>query len=846
MSRLRSTLPVSILLLSSTLAGLAQAQTPIARPTPLPALGRSVVGNPDSSAIVQNPANLAFLPGPEFRWSGYFLGDAAEVPTAGHAFAFALPFGFIPVATGIRFDMVTPPSTASQAMFGSPVQYQWLTWAIAAGSEFASLGLSFERSFSNNVQAHGFGSWSAGISLRPAAYVGFSGFIKNLDAPTSQGGLQLGAEYVMASAIRPLGSDQLEIGIETSYVDESGGYWVPRATLDVGIPGLGRLRGDLAITDAANQQGEAAWIASTALVVTGNTRQGSGELALGARYGDGLGAASAERPWENLSADVAVRGFQENFAADNMHYAIRVRIEKTPSVREHVALLRTLWSYAEKEDNLMAVLLELRATPAGSLAHLQELQDALLLLRQKGKKILCHMESASGAGLVLCSEAERVLISPAGGILYSGLKSQSFYVKDLLDKLGVKTDFVRIGKYKAAPETFARREATAPALEVKTSIMQEVERELHGSLARGRKLDLETVRKTIANGPFTAAEAKKANLVDGFAFDDMLPKAVDDLAGESLPLEKGHSAPTRPSRFGPQKRLALVYVEGDMVDGRSKSFPFLGMRSVGSYTIAETLQELRRDPNVGAIVIRVESGGGSAVAADVIWREVQLTAAKKPVVISMGTAAASGAYYLASAGTYIYANPLTITGSIGVFAGKIDLSGLLSKIGVNVETLKTGEHADAETMFRPFSEEERRLLENKVEQFYALFVRRVADSRRMSQKDVDAVARGRVWTGRQALEHRLVDGMGGLRQALAKARVLGGLSDDAPIVELPIPQSTLLGRLLGVEGLRAEIAKAQQPLPGELMEMVRAVAPLSLYAPELPLARLEWQPDLVP
>jgi len=846
MSRLRSPLSTSAFLLSSLLAGLSAAQTPIARPTPLPALGRSVAGNPDSSAIVQNPANLAFLPGPEFRWSGYFLGDTAEVPTGGHAFAFAFPFGFMPVATGLRFDIVTPSSVSSQAMFDAQVQYQWLTWAIAAGNEFASVGFSFERSFSNDVLAHGFGSWSAGLSLRPADYVGFTGFIKNLDAPMSQGGMRLGAEYVMATAVRPIGNDQLEIGLEASYVDESGGYWVPRATLDVGIPGLGRLRGDLAVTDAANQQGEAAWIASTALVVTGNTRQGSGELSLGTRYGTGLGAVSSERPWENLHADVAIRGFRETFAADNMHYALRIRLEKTPSTREHVALLRELWSHAEKEDNLKAVLLELRASPAGSLAHLEELQDALLLLRQKGKKILCHLETSTGAGLVLCSEADRVLISPSGGILYSGVKSQSYYVKDLLDKLGVNTDFVRIGKYKGAPETFARREATESALESKVSLLQEVERELHGTIARGRKLEVEQVRKTIAKGPFTSAEAKRAKLVDGFAFDDMLPKAVEDLAGETLPLEKGSPAKMRPGRFGPHKRLALVYVEGDMVDGRSKTFPFLGIRSVGSYTIAETLQELRRDPSVGAVVVRIESGGGSAVAADVIWREVQLTAAKKPVVVSMGTAAASGAYYLASAGTYIYANPLTITGSIGVFAGKVDLSGLLSKIGVNVETLRTGPHSDAETMFRPFTEEERRLLENKVEQFYALFVRRVADSRHMSLEAVDKVARGRVWTGRQAVGHRLVDEVGGLRQALAKARVLASLPDDCPIVELPIPETTLLGRLLGVEGLRAEIAKSQQPLPGELMAMVRAVAPLSLYQPELPLARLEWQPELVP
>lgn len=841
---------LSVSLLSFVLcvgaAGTARAQAPVLRPTPLPALGRSVAGGGDGAAMVLNPANLAFLPGPELRWNGYFPSDSAEILSGGHAFAFAFPFGFIPVATGLRFDLVTPPSAASQALFGRAVQYQWLTWAIAMGTEAAALGFSFQHSFSNDALAHSFGTWSTGLTLRPFDYIGLAGVINYADAPASVGGMRLGAEYVLGTAIRPTGTDQLEIGLEASYIDQDGGYWAPRGTLDVGIPGLGRIRGDVVIVDPQTAGGQTTWQASTSLVVSGNSRKGSGELSLGTRYGTALGPDTEDKPWENLHAEVAIKLFRETFAADNTHYALRVRIEKTPSVREHVALLRYLWKHAEEEPHLKAVLLELRATPAQSLAQLEELQDALLYLRQKGKKILCHLESGSGAGLVLCSEADRVLIHPAGGILYSGVKSQSFYVKDLLGKLGIQTDFVRIGAYKSAPETFTKSEATEAALDAKTDLLVQVERELTGTIARGRRLEVETVRKAVRNGPFTAAEANQARLIDGFAFDDMLESKVSDLAGESLPLEKDGPASQRSGRFGPHKRLAIVYIDGDIIDGRSRTFPFLGIRTVGSYTIQETLQDLRKDPSVGAIVLRIESGGGSAVASDVIWREVQLTAAKKPVVVSMGSAAASGGYYLASAGTYIYANPLTITGSIGVFAGKFDVSGLLSKIGVNVETLRSGDHADATSIFRKLTDEERQLLERKVEQFYGLFVRRVADSRKLTQEAVDRAGRGRVWTGRQALEHKLVDAVGGLRQALAKARVLGGLPDDASIVELPVPETTLLGRLLGVEGLKAEMLKNQAPLPPEMMEMIRAVAPLSLYEAELPLARMEWIPNLVP
>lgn len=823
----------------------AQAQMADQRPRPLPALGRNVVSNSDTTTMVQNPANLAYLPGPELRWNGYFLGDSARVPSSGHAFALGFPLMVIPVSTGLRFEFVDPPSRAAQDMWGRDGSYQWLTWSLAAGTDTASVGFSFQRSYSDVAEAHGFGTWSTGINLRPSDYFGLAGTVNQVDSPASVAGTQLGTEYVMGAAVRPVATDLVEIGLEGTFVDENGGYWVPRATADVGIPGLGRLRGGVAWTDPADNVIGSSWIASTSLVIDGNTRAASAELAVGSRYGDGLGNRSADKVHENVHAELALRGFRASKGAENLPYAVRVRIEETPNSRKHTALLRKLWSMAEDEPNLRAVLFELRAAPADSLAHVQELQDAIYYLRSKGIKVACHIESGTGSALYMCSAADKFLVNPAGGIRYSGLKSNSFYIKRLLDKLGIRADFVRIGKHKSAPEMFTRTEGSDTAEDDRTDLLQQIEREMAYSIGTGRDIGTDGYRDAIRSGPFTAAEAKRAGLVDGFAFDDMLEDKVDDMSNDALLFEDEVRAPQQRERFGPRKKVAIVYVEGNMVDGRSKVFPFVGIRTAGSYTIAESLKNVREDPNIGAVVLRVETGGGSAMAADVIWREVQLTAAKKPVVVSMGSAAASGGYYISSPGTYIYANPLSITGSIGIFYGKFDVAGLLRKIGVNVVTLQTNRRANAESPFRPFSDEERAELKDKVEQFYGLFLRRVADSRPLSVKQVDAVGRGRVWTGRQAARHKLVDGLGGLRQALAKARSLAGMRQDSPVVELPKLPTTLIGKLLGIQGLKKEMAEKTPPLPGELMDMARAIAPYALYEPHLPLARIETLPQLI-
>jgi protease-4 len=328
--------------------------------------------------------------------------------------------------------------------------------------------------------------------------------------------------------------------------------------------------------------------------------------------------------------------------------------------------------------------------------------------------------------------------------------------------------------------------------------------------------------------------------VDGYAFDDQVEAATDRLVGHAVSLIEPPDTATASEKFAKQQSIALVYVDGDMVDGRSESIPFLGMQLAGSYTLAETMKKVRESGLVRAVVLRLETPGGSSMAADVIWREVQLTAKVKPVIVSMGSVAASGGYYIAAPATRIFANPLSVTGSIGVFYGKADVSGLLRKIGVNVETYKTAPRADAESLFRPFSADERAELERKVGQFYDTFLSRVSEGRKMSKTNIDEVGRGRVWTGEQAKAHGLVDELGGLRQALEYARKAANLPEDAPIIELPKIETSLLGLLLGLEGVRGE--SAAPPIPSGLLEAARAMAPFLVHPPDKPLARLDMVP----
>jgi protease-4 len=829
-------LPVCLPLAFAVLMPAAsRAQSPLVEQQRLPELGRSVASSDDSTALVQNPANLAFLPASELRWTGTFLREDAVVPWQGHAFALAFPLPFS-LATGVRLDFVDPPADSGlQAGLPEDANYTWLTWGLAAGfGRSASFGASLDHAFSDNPVGDDLTSYSLGASFRWIDEVGLSIVGQNINGPSNDIGT-VGATYTLAAAIRPTGKREIEVGLESKYNDEAD-LWTPRATLGLDIPNVGRLRGELVVSDPTDSDART-WLASAGLSFYLNRNDSSMELAGTGFTGNGVGG----RTGADVQTSIATRAFPEPVGLSLDRFSVRLRLEETPDAREHVAVLRELWSLAE-EPRVDAVVLELRTPPADTLAHAQELRDALLELRRQGKRVLCHLEDADVTALYTCAAADRILINPAGGIRFAGLRARYVFFARLLESIGVRAEVVAIGAHKSAPERFTRSDSTDVSRADKVDLLQQMERQITEGLAAGRNLPFARVRAAAKEGPFMAAQAKQVGFVDGVAFDDEIPASLEKLLGRSTRLTADDRRPPAPVRFASQPSIALVYVEGDMIDGRSRQVPLLDTEVVGSYTIADSLKAARESPLIKAVVLRVESPGGSSTAADVIWRQVQLTAKVKPVIVSMGGYAASGGYYIAAPGTRIFANPSTLTGSIGVFYGKPDASRLLDKLGIDVEVYKTTDRADADALYRPFTDSERAEMERNLRQFYDMFLDRVATGRKLTKSTVDRAGQGRVWTGEQAKENGLVDELGGLRQALGYARELAGLSTQAPIIELPQFERSLLGRLLGIPGVSDRVAPGvslASLLPPELRQSAAALAPFLLHSSQVPLMRLD-------
>jgi len=831
--------------------------------------GQSVVSTDTTDALVLNPANLSYLPGPELRWTWVDCPDSAVMTGCGHAWQAGTPL-FLGMATALRVDWVQPPWDGPETSgVGFPFRgwdYAWLTWGLSIKlGERASFGASIEHSYSHNGYLDSLTGINMGLSWRPNTHFAFAAVARDFNRPSPDlvrtgnadmiagvpqlagrpcvQGLDtdcspvLDGSYVVGMAFRPTGRRNVDIGLELQYwqgFDE----WTPRLTAGVDVPYVGRAYASMEVTQFQNDV-HRGWLGTAGLEVHFEGLSAGG----GMLFGNGLG--SGGEPGGYLTA--AISAYTQPGIPAPAH-AVWMRLEDTPGTREHVALLRRLWRLAD-DRSVDAVTLVLRAEPASSFAHAEELADALRLLRAHGKKVLCSLEDAGPKALYVCANADRVVVEPGGGVRYAGLKAQYIYLKGLLDKLGIKADFVRIGPHKTAPEQFTNEHAGPVAAQDHEGLLAQQEAVFVRNMSLYRHMSEQHVREETDKGPFVAEEAKAAGFVDGFAYDDELERVTRELVGRDVQYEKYQDVTRAPDTFSARGKIAILYLNGDIVDGRSQHIPLLDMRLAGSYTMEDTIRELREDPTVRAVVFRIESPGGSSLASDVMWRELTLLGKKKPLIVSMGTVAASGGYYVASASRDIFAEPLTITGSIGVFYGKADVSGLLDKIGVTVDTYKTAPRADAESFFRGFTPDEERELHHKVEQFYDTFLDRVSQGRGMSKEAIDEIGRGRVWTGQQAVQLHLVDHLGGLRQALEEARQAAYLPQDAPIVEVPRETESLLQKaveLAGGASADERAAAVLEHLPPSIRAIARAVAPMVVYRSDEPLARMEWVDNVEP
>lgn len=806
--------------------------------------GRSIATDDTTDAVVLNPANLAWLPAPELRWTWVNCPDEAVKVGCGHAWAAGTPLIF-GLSTALRVDLVQPP-WGSSLTEGVPFPYRtsdyvWVTWALATKlGDNAAFGFSLQRSYSQDPYVDGLFGISAGLSWRPDTHIAFAGVARDFNRPRadllppqppSTDSLPiLDGRYGLALSVRPTGRRAIDIGLSAQYW-QGANQWTEGGTLGVDVPDVGRIYAGVQLAHLPSDERRA--VVGSAGLEVHFLGLGAGG---GALFGDGLGGSGTAAEYVTAS----ITGYRQPGIPRPVR-AVWIRLETTPSTRGHVALLRELWGLARARD-VGAVTLVLRAEPANSFAHAEELADAIRLIRAYGKKVLCSWEDAGPKALYTCASADRIVVTPAGGVRYAGLKAEYIYLKGLLDKLGIRADFVRIGPHKTAPEQFTNEHAGPVAREDHLDILRQQEAVFDRNLSLYRHMSEERAHEIARQGPFVATEARTAGLVDGLVFDDELDRATKELVGHAIAYRKYDHETLAPDSFGSRGRVALVYLDGDIVDGRSATIPLLDMHLVGSYSMADAIREARDDSTVRAVVLRIESPGGSSLASDVMWRELSLLAKKKPLIVSMGAVAASGGYYVASASRDIFALPLTLTGSIGVFYGKADLSGLLAKIGVTIDTYKTAPRADFESLFRGFTPDEERELTHKVDQFYDTFLDRVSEGRGMSKQAIDAVGRGRVWMGQEALQYHLVDHLGGLRDALDAARHAGGLPEDAPILELPHEDRTLLQRAVDAAiGASAEREQAAfESLPPAIRSIARAVAPLVVYTQDEPLARLEW------
>ena len=474
----------------------------------------------------------------------------------------------------------------------------------------------------------------------------------------------------------------------------------------------------------------------------------------------------------------------------------------------------------------------------------QELRAAIQDFRSSGKKVVAFLEYGSDREYYLASAADQVFLLPTAPLDLTGVASYQLFLRGTLEKLGIEPDFLRIGEFKTAPNQLTERRMTPAHREM----MESLTRSMYDQLVRGiaesrRKTDAE-IRQLIDQGPFTAEEALRAGLVDDLAYEDQLDDRIPELAGsldEDRRVEARDYERVRPQSIGfrPRARIAVLYAVGAIVSGKSTFDPLSGA-AIGSDTLVEQIRRIRDDESIDAIVLRVDSPGGSAVASDVIWRELMVTREEnpsRPLVTSMSDLAASGGYYIAMAGQAIVAQPGTLTGSIGIYGGKLALGGAVAKLGVSTEKVTVGANADLYSPFETFTPAQREQVFRFMESFYTNFIEKAATARGMTPAQIDAVAQGRVWTGEQAREQGLVDALGGLDAAVALAKTRAGIPADADVELVMYPPRLTLYEALTQQMTGGGQASLWPALAGPRgAALAAAAAPVRLFRAGEPLA----------
>jgi len=462
------------------------------------------------------------------------------------------------------------------------------------------------------------------------------------------------------------------------------------------------------------------------------------------------------------------------------------------------SLITSTLEKLSRNDEIAGVLIEIEDIYAG-IATIEEIRDALLRFRKSGKVAISYIVGEfSGTGeYMIASACDRIIGHPLGTIMPFGVYSTNFFLKGLLDKLGMKAEADAIGEYKSAAEPLTRESYSEPARKQVEEILDDIYHQIVEAMANGRRMEEKRVEELMNRGPMAMERAKELGLVDDVLYRDQIEDAIRGFLKKDVVLDGG-AVRRRYERdkWDEPARIAVINATGSITTGESSFSPLTMEKTMGAETVARAIRRAYKDRDIKAMVIRVNSPGGWVLASERIWREVKRAREEgKPVVVSMSDVAASGGYYISCGADRIVALPGTITGSIGVVMAKLVLRGFYERMGINVETIKRGEHVDIYSSTRELTEEERKMVREDMEGIYRAFLERVSEGRKMPIEDVDRIGRGRIYTGSMAKRLGLVDDLGGMEKAVEMARDLAKIpkGKEHILVEisgkrLPIPE----------------------------------------------------------
>jgi protease-4 len=476
------------------------------------------------------------------------------------------------------------------------------------------------------------------------------------------------------------------------------------------------------------------------------------------------------------------------------------------------------------------ILSDLSAGPA----TLSSLRASILRLRRAGKRCVAYVHGIGTWSYYLASACDEILAPERAAFHATGLWSEALFLKDTLALAGLEADFEAIAEYKTSPDLLRRSEMSEPHREMLESLLDSLYGEIVGAIAEGRRLPEERVRGLLDEAPMTAIQASEAGLLDAVCYEDELARRLgkENAPAALVTWQAAQRKLVQPRRWHSRRAIGVISLVGTIVHGPSQRPPIpiplplpLPPTQAGSDTLVQQLRAATRDKNLAAAILHVDSPGGSAFASDLIWREVANLRQVKPVVVYMSNSAASGGYYVSAPASEIVAQPTTLTGSIGIWGGKLVAGGLYDKLKAGHESVSRGKAAGMYADTSPFSEEERAKVRASIGAGYASFKDRVAEGRSLSADEVEGIARGRVWTGAQALERGLVDALGDLHDAADRARQLAGIPPQryAPLVDVVAPRQAHLA-----QPRPADLDAWLSSLRSLLREGVYAMAPWDL------------------